>query len=222
MTFRPLDSPGTLVEGGGAFLLVTGAAWGARWALYPGGEALFFLFLILPLLRYRGALRRSLAVSGQFLGEVGVWGALLGILPPLVVAVAVTWEHRMPLMPPLGEGGIFLLHAAAVHLPGALGEELFFRGYLQEELFARRGGDRCVAFGLSRKNVVASLLFALGHLLSRGSWMFGWLILPSLFLGRLVERHRGSVVAAALLHALGNGALEWGKVLVRSNFPSIF
>ena len=222
MTCRPAEPSGSLAAGGGAFLLVTGAAWGARRALYPGAEALFLLALILPLLRHRDALRRSRAFSWRCLGEAGVWGALLVVLPSLAVALAVTWEHRMLLMPPLGEGGLFLLTAVAVHLPGALGEELFFRGYLQEEIFARCGGAQGFAFGFSRKNVAASLLFALGHLLSRGSWVLVGLILPSLLLGRLVERHRGSVVAAALLHALGNAVLAWGKILVRSNFPPFF
>ena len=70
-------------------LLVTGAAWGARRALYPGAEVLFLLALILPLLRHRDALRRSRAFSWRCLGEAGVWGALLVVLPSLAVALAV-------------------------------------------------------------------------------------------------------------------------------------
>ena len=87
----------------------------------------------------------------------------------------------------------------------ALPEEYFYRGYLQHRL-ADVVRDRRLTVGpvwISSANVVASGLFALGHLI------IGWdparlaVFFPSLLFGWLRER-TGSIAASVVFHAACN------------------
>ena len=86
----------------------------------------------------------------------------------------------------------------------ALPEETFFRGYLQAQLQRRWPPRRRLAgvpVGLGLH--LGAALFALAHLLGRGSPLGLLTYFPALLFGWLRNR-RGSVLGAALLHALFN------------------
>lgn len=81
-------------------------------------------------------------------------------------------------------------------------EEWVFRGLLQGELL-QRGWGRRLHLGISRANLVTSLLFVALHLVNHPpAWALA-VLLPSLVLGHLRERH-GSLLPALLLHPLFN------------------
>jgi hypothetical protein len=82
----------------------------------------------------------------------------------------------------------------------AIPEEAFFRGYLQSRL-AEHGGARLGP--VTRANLVASILFALGHLGTSVSVARASVFFPSLLFGILRER-TGGIVVPAVYHALCN------------------
>jgi membrane protease YdiL (CAAX protease family) len=85
----------------------------------------------------------------------------------------------------------------------AAAEEFFFRGYLQETVGGRRWGAQGWGI-LTRKNLFAALLFGLAHLVGQPLVAIPGQVLGGLALGWLVERSRGSIWPAVLLHAVSN------------------
>lgn len=85
----------------------------------------------------------------------------------------------------------------------AAAEEFFFRGYLQETVGGRRWGAQ--GWGIiTRKNLFAALLFGVAHLVGQPLITIPGHVLGGLVLGWLVERARGSIWPAVLLHAVSN------------------
>ena len=81
-------------------------------------------------------------------------------------------------------------------------EELLFRGLLQEHLSRRLPGSILLA-GLSRSNLLTSLLFATAHLLFHAPAWAAAAFVPSLVYGYFKDRY-GSIVPALLLHVTYN------------------
>lgn len=85
----------------------------------------------------------------------------------------------------------------------ALAEEFFFRGYLQQTVGASLCGEQ--RWGVvTRKNLFAALLFGVAHLVGQPPLAIPGLVLSGLALGWLVERSRGSIWPAVLLHTVFN------------------
>ncbi|MGE3540131.1 MAG: JDVT-CTERM system glutamic-type intramembrane protease [Candidatus Tectimicrobiota bacterium] len=91
-------------------------------------------------------------------------------------------------------------------------EELLFRGYLQGLLRRQSWGRLCRA-GVTRANVLVSLLFALGHAWAHPPLWAVAVFFPSLVFGSLRDRYE-SVYPAVALHILYNAgyfALTGGR-----------
>jgi uncharacterized protein len=81
-------------------------------------------------------------------------------------------------------------------------EELLFRGLLQEHLSRRLPGSVLLP-GLSRSNLLTSLLFATAHLLLHSPVWAAAALVPSLVYGYFKDRY-GSILPALLLHVTYN------------------
>ncbi|RMG17820.1 MAG: CPBP family intramembrane metalloprotease [Planctomycetota bacterium] len=199
----PLEALGLLCA---SMLLFAGAQWlgrrgGVFWAeLAP---ALGVLAWILP--AYLAASRRGhdpLVAHGLLGRPRGLLGAglvsclLLGLYV-LAVAAAHGGGPRSPV--PWGSALGLLVHDLCFV---ALPEEYFFRGVLQPALEGRRR-VRWVGAEVGRGLVVASLLFALCHLVWLPDPRRLLVFFPSLWFGWLRGR-TGSVLPGVLAHALAN------------------
>lgn len=130
---------------------------------------------------------------------LGVVATLLVVFPPFVFA----WVRVLHPAQAFEASRAFAdLQPLAEVLLVALPEEAFFRGYVQSRLGEAFGGAR--AFGpVSRANLVASALFALGHFGTSVSVARASVFFPSLLFGLLRER-TGGIVAPVIVHALSN------------------
>ena len=81
-------------------------------------------------------------------------------------------------------------------------EELLFRGLIQAELL-RRPKLAVRQFGLSRANLLTSVLFVSLHLIHQPPLWAAAVLVPSLVLGHFRERYN-SLLAPVLLHILFN------------------
>ncbi len=173
------------------YLIVVLAAWAFNRGHVWAGSVFVLAGLGLPWLDgFERTRPRALALRRPG------WGLALPLsLGYLLVAIALkpgplrpTWEIQQTVI--------------------ALVEEFFFRGYLQEHVGAARWGTS--GWGpLSRKNLLAALLFGLAHLLARPSPAVLLITLSGLGLGWLVERSEGSIWPAVILHAISNTAIAW-------------
>lgn len=102
------------------------------------------------------------------------------------------------------------IFALQVVLVFPLLEEAVFRGLIQATLL-ELGSVRRLMPGISVANVAASLLFALAHVLLQGIPEAALVIVPSLVLGAVFERHRG-LATPVILHAAYNAAWLAGIV----------
>jgi membrane protease YdiL (CAAX protease family) len=171
--------------------------------------------LVLPL--FAGE-TQSLA---QTLAPRGAWwrialllaiGSFAGLYAANWLAVKVYWGTIL-LQPTLESQIAFGARQFAIYLPLAFAEEFFFRGYLQETVFAARWGER--GWGaLTRKNLAAAILFGLAHVVSHVS--LGQLprVLSGIVLGWVVERSERSILPATFLHAASNVAVAWAASLM--------
>jgi membrane protease YdiL (CAAX protease family) len=142
-----------------------------------------------PLVRVRG-LRLPVLATGQSRRAIVVVAALA-----TVVALASGW--------PAGTRAAQPNWLVTWLLMAPVCEELFFRGVLHEALL--RAAARWAG------NVAVALAFGALHAWSRDAWTGVAVVLPALCIGRLYERER-RVVAAAALHASFNLAwLAWGQ-----------
>ena len=117
-------------------------------------------------------------------------------------------------------GGVWGGHAGVYRLSPRLGtmllyqlvylglpEEIFFRGYCQSRLDQAFGTPwRWLGASFGIGLVIASLLFALGHVVMDGGWSRFNVFLPSLVFGWLRAR-TGGIIAPAIFHGLSNVAL---------------
>lgn len=149
--------------------------------------------------------RRNFTSSGLSLAGIpaGLFFALLGALLGLPLMVA--WGYHHPLLQTL-------LTAAALVIGAGVGEELFFRGYIQSrinEAFGRPFRVRGVSFGAGL--IVSTVLFAFLHTLNpvdyfHGRYPFAWglgaVTLGSGLLFAWLREATGSVAAGIIAHSL--------------------
>lgn len=152
--------------------------------------------------RRAGWLMAMLLAAGSFVGAYALsfiaakvsWGT---ILLPLALEAQIEWGARQ----------------FAIYLLLAFAEEFFFRGYLQETVFRARW-DECGWGLLTRKNLTASILFGLAHVVSHTSlWQLAH-VLGSIILGWVVERSERSILPATFLHAASNVAGMLVRILL--------
>jgi membrane protease YdiL (CAAX protease family) len=118
---------------------------------------------------------------------------------------SILWMSRKSLAAPPPAG---VLAQVVWALLLSLAEEFFFRGYLQEVVFAGRWGRR--GWGpLTRKNLAAAGLFALAHLLSRLRPGALGILVGGLVAGWVMERSGRSLWPAVALHVFVNMATAW-------------
>jgi len=82
-------------------------------------------------------------------------------------------------------------------------EEIVFRGLIQGELM-RKPLLRRAHFGISRANLLTSLLFTVAHLLNHPPLMAMLVFAPSLLFGYFRDRHDGWLTPSILLHSWYN------------------
>ena len=180
-----------------------------------------FLYLPLLAMRQRGEDFREMGVSTRGLGgQVALALGFFAIIAPLYSAgFAVYVLEIVPRLPP----EVARMLSPFTHAPSlgwrmpprflewvidqtfvvALPEEFFYRGYLQTRLRdAWPEGKPFAGARLGRAFWVTQVLFALGHL-AQGLPFRTAVFFPALIFGWMRER-TGSVVGAALLHALCN------------------
>ena len=167
-----------------------------------------FLLFLCPSVLYILVRRKSIGVS-RALAHVGWrWGSWQAAGLSLVL---------FPVLLGTGYLGIRLVSTASLTLPGvvlvhgvsgaailrAVGEEIFFRGFLGG-LFFRR-------WGLWVGNTLQAALFLVPHLVLLSIDVHLWPILPVQFLGGwilgVVRYRSGSVIECSVLHAAVNIAI---------------
>ena len=134
---------------------------------------------------------------------VCAWVTAGRAMPPVYIRMCPTFAGSWAKMRPRVDGRFAWL-AAGQLLGVALPEEYFFRGYLQTKLDRvwppRR---RFLGGGLGRSLVVASFLFALGHVLVDFNPLRFAVLFPALVFGWL-RSATGSILASVLFHASSN------------------
>ena len=120
-----------------------------------------------------------------------------------VVGGAVVWLVVWAVFPdlfasPLRQGAVLV----SLILWQPLLEELLFRGVLQGQLGLRAWG-RVKYFGVSRANLLTSVLFVLGHMVYHAPFWALAVFVPSLLFGHFRERH-ACVYSALALHVYYN------------------
>ncbi|MFO7598866.1 MAG: JDVT-CTERM system glutamic-type intramembrane protease [Candidatus Desulfacyla sp.] len=148
--------------------------------------------------------------------------ACLYALGPFLFLLAVMqWFFQALFLNPGLEIFIQLIGKGMIaFLPIAVAEEFFFRGYLQETVFFSRWGDQRIG-PFRYRNLAASGLFALTHVLSLLSPIKVFTFVAGMILGRVVIQSRSNIWPAVALHAFANAANEWLLVLYRMNLPWI-
>lgn len=175
--------------------------WGTAALALHAATAIFVPAVAIPADRLRDRLRfRTPGWAWALLLGAGMW-----ILTAAASWIAGTLPSILLLRFQFSIGGIWqtLLLISAL----AAAEELFFRAYLQEHVFARYWGDRGFG-GWSLKNIASAILFGLAHMASRFSWLNPGHLIGGLICGRLVEHSRGRILPAMMLHALSNMAIQ--------------
>jgi len=96
-----------------------------------------------------------------------------------------------------------MLDLVAGNVAVAIGEEFFYRGYVQERLERRWPASvRLLGAPFGRAALVQTVLFALGHLLTPATFRLGTFFPGLLFTWMATRRRR--VVAPAVVHAASN------------------
>ncbi len=218
---NPETPPASLRRGLLFWALATGAGLLANRGL-PAASLLFYgLLLGAPLLEIRpaayprlfGLRRRGFSLA------LGLAALAAGALYAAAFLLAKVWLRGLFLHPGPMETASFLGGKLLLLAPGALAEEVFFRGYLQETVFAARWGDRRMG-PLSYRNLAAAGLFALSHVIAGLSFRPLHTFPGGLLLGWLVERAGGHLWPAVFLHLFANLLSAWAATLLRLNLPS--
>lgn len=211
----------------GTTLLVTALAYGLPRSYGATGVGLGFL-LATHLLVLRGddgaeARRYGVALGGLMEPEPIVWRRVLrestralgwtllcaaAIFPPFWLGFLAWFGPRAGFAPStllrvLEQEGLGQL------LVVALPEEAFYRGYLQTAL-EERWPSKHKLFGapMGPAVLVTSVIFAVGHVLTRPNPERLGVFFPSLLFGWLRAR-TGGIGAAVLLHAASNLLVRW-------------
>jgi membrane protease YdiL (CAAX protease family) len=171
--------------------------------------------LVLPLFTGETrSLAQTLALrrAGWIIASLLAIGSFVGLYAANWITVKVYWGTIL-LQPALESQIAFCARQFAIYLPLAFAEEFFFRGYLQETVFAARWDARGWGF-ITRKNFAASALFGLAHIISHASLFELPRVLSGVILGRVVERSARSILPATFLHAASNVAVVWAQSLM--------
>jgi len=168
------------------------ADWGLGYATWGGGAilALIQIPVFLCVTRIVAPLPQPAGAAPTRVGTAVV------LLVPVIALAA------MVLLAPVAKTGAYAIHA--VILTG-LGEELFYRGYLQERFNSVLGRPyryRGISWGAGL--IIAAVLFGLSHPLFRGGHDWPWALWTAalgLTLGMIREK-ANSVLPAALAHGL--------------------
>lgn len=198
-----------------ALAVVFVAALLARAELAHSGTAIGLLFLGMCHLRswrFDDARVRAdgLALAGLAAPVLDRRSAFLASLRAVLVTIAVVFPPfvvawvlvQRPVAPFEAARALRDLEPLAEVVLVALPEEAFFRGYVQSRLAEAFGGRGAIG-PVTRANLVASLLFAVGHFGTSVSVARASVFFPSLLFGLLRER-TGGVVAPVIVHALSN------------------
>ena len=143
---------------------------------------------------------------------------ILGLPYLTLLAIVNGYLRAMLIHPSLGSALRFLADNVGSISLVALAEEFFFRGYLQETVFSTFWDKRALG-PLSLKNLAASSLFGLAHVVTHLSPLEFLQAFNGLAMGWLVERSGGSIWPAVALHMLSNLVVIWFKLLISLNIP---
>lgn len=128
--------------------------------------------------------------------------ATLVFYPPLFFAYNLGFMHRALANPTSKE----LLNAVTKGLiaiaVAAIPEEFFFRGYIQEHVFA--GFDKKILKIISLKNLFTSLIFGIVHALAFLDITRAATFFPSLLFGLFTEKSRGRIFYSISYHVVSN------------------
>lgn len=128
--------------------------------------------------------------------------ATLLFYPPLFFAYNLAFLHRALASPTTNE----LMHAVTKGLiaiaVAAIPEEFFFRGYIQEHVFA--AFDKKILKIVSLKNLFTSLLFGLVHALAFLDITRAATFFPSLLFGLFTEKSKGRIFYSISYHVVSN------------------
>ncbi len=99
-----------------------------------------------------------------------------------------------------------------------LAEEFFFRAYLQETVFLSLFGSQRIK-ALHYRNVAASFLFALAHMVVYHSLLHFYTFFGGLALGWVITRSERSIWPGTMLHLTVNLLNHWQKNFLIVNIP---
>ncbi|MCK5808560.1 CPBP family intramembrane metalloprotease [bacterium] len=127
---------------------------------------------------------------------------ILFAYPPLYYGWMTIVEHRIFSLPEMESIGKALNKGFLLLLVASIPEEVFFRGYLQHSVFKNR--SKLLIPLISQRNLIVSALFALTHAIAFMNPLRLNVFFPSLLFGFIVERSKGSLFYAILMHAVAN------------------
>ncbi|MBP5407371.1 CPBP family intramembrane metalloprotease [bacterium] len=171
---------------------------GARHFIFPA--ALF----VLPLAfdgKFRPKDISKPSKEGLFL-FLWVTLAVIVFYPPLFFAYNLGFMHRNMVTPASSELVQAVIKGLIAIAVAAVPEEFFFRGYLQEHVFAEF--DRKILKTVSLKNLFTSILFGLVHALAFLDATRAATFFPSLLFGLFTEKSRGRIFYSISFHVVSN------------------
>ena len=131
-----------------------------------------------------------------------VTAAVLVFYPPLFFAYNLGFMHRALAEPASGEIIRAVVKGLVAIAVAAIPEEYFFRGYIQEHVFAKY--DRKILKIVSLKNLFTSLLFGIVHALAFLDITRAATFFPSLLFGLFTEKSKGRIFYSILFHVVSN------------------
>ena len=172
--------------------------FGARHFIFPA--ALF----ILPLLFDRSFRPIKLFIPSKEGFKLFLWVTLATLVfyPPLFFAYNLGFMHRAFMMPSSGMIMQAVTKGLIAIAVAAIPEEFFFRGYLQEHVFAKYS-FRILKI-LSLKNLFTSLIFGIVHAIAFLDITRAATFFPSLLFGLFTEKSRGRIFYSVSYHVVSN------------------
>ncbi len=170
----------------------------ARHFVFPA--ALFFLPITCdPLFR-----PKKLFIPSKEGLKLFLWVTLATLVfyPPLFFAYNITFLHRTIASPTTQELMRAVTKGLIAIAVAAIPEEFFFRGYIQEHVFA--GFDKKILKIISLKNLFTSLLFGLVHAVAFLDITRAATFFPSLLFGLFTEKSRGRIFYSISYHVVSN------------------
>ena len=128
--------------------------------------------------------------------------AVLVFYPPLFFAYNLGFMHRALATPSSNEILQAVVKGLIAIAVAAIPEEFFFRGYIQEHVFAKYN-FRILKI-VSLKNLFTSILFGLVHALAFLDITRAATFFPSLLFGLFTEKSRGRIFYSISFHVVSN------------------